>query len=245
MFESCQVEILGQVPYEQAWRYQERLSQAVACGERLPTLLLLEHPHTFTFGRRGQKENLLWDDQMLQKNNAEVHWVDRGGDVTYHGPGQLVGYPILPLTPPHKQSASAGSTSDNLQIPKADYIGYLRKLELVIIQALSSLGVQAHQLPELTGIWVYLSNQEKPLKIGAIGVKIDSRGITRHGFSLNINPDMRYWQAIIGCGLREYAATSLAELSQPTPNMEDVCQQVILAFGKVFNCQMNELRVKL
>ena len=95
----CEVKILGTIPYQQAWDLQKQIAREVASGVRRPTLLLLEHPHTYTFGRRGEASNLLWDQEKLEEMGIEVHWVDRGGDVTYHGPGQLVGYPILPLGP--------------------------------------------------------------------------------------------------------------------------------------------------
>ena len=99
MTSTCQVHRLGLVPYEPAWRLQEQYAAEIAAGTRPPTLLLLEHPHTYTFGRRGQAKNLLWDAAELARREVTVHWVDRGGDVTYHGPGQLVGYPLLTLAP--------------------------------------------------------------------------------------------------------------------------------------------------
>src|SRR5512139_2458833 len=116
----CEVMRLGLVPYLEAWEYQNRLAEAIGRGRRPPTLLLLEHPHTYTFGRRGHPENLLWDAAELKRRGVSVYWVDRGGDVTYHGPGQLVGYPLLPLAP-------AGLHADpghDPHLPQADYIGY-------------------------------------------------------------------------------------------------------------------------
>src|SRR4030066_597859 len=173
----CQVRCLGIIPYQQAWDLQVQLAGKIANGEIPPTLLLLEHPHTFTFGRRGQAANLLWSEAELKQRGIEVFWVDRGGDVTYHGPGQLVGYPLIPLNingliEPQKSSVGA--------FPRADYLGYLRKLETVLILALNQFGVKAVRLNNLTGVWVNGS------KIAAIGVKVDSHGITRHGFSLNV-----------------------------------------------------------
>lgn len=243
--ETCLVEFLGLLPYEQTWRYQEKVSQEIARGERCATLLLLEHPHTFTFGRRGRKENLLWDEQKLSEQNAEIYWVDRGGDVTYHGPGQLVGYPIIPLGPIQAGFPDPGHQSRGMDPPSMDYLGYLRKLEQVIIRALAAFSVQAYQIPSLTGVWVYPEQGGKAAKISSLGVKVDHLGITRHGFAINVHPDMRYWQGIIGCGLEGYAATSLAEILSLPPTITEVAQQVIVAFGEVFNYQMIELRVKL
>jgi lipoyl(octanoyl) transferase len=136
MPQTCAVYRLGNVPYLPAWRLQERLASQIASSAQPPTLLLLEHPHTFTFGRRGHLENLLWDEDELTRRGVSIHWVDRGGDVTYHDPGQLVGYPLIPL------STSGLVVSDgSTRIPQADYVGYLRRLEDVIITALDRLGV--------------------------------------------------------------------------------------------------------
>ena len=114
---------LGLIEYEAAWKLQDEYAAEIAEGKRPPTLLLLEHPHVYTFGRRGKQENLLWGESQLKEKGIAIHWVDRGGDVTYHGPGQLVGYPLLPLGVQDLQ------TLDSLHIPQADYVGYVRKLE--------------------------------------------------------------------------------------------------------------------
>ena len=121
--------------FQEAWDLQRSMAEEIASGARPATLLLLEHPHTFTFGRSGHAENLLWDAGELARNQVKVFWVDRGGDVTYHGPGQLVGYPFLPL-------ASSGWTDANGEfVPMLDTIGYLRRLEKVLICALAELGL--------------------------------------------------------------------------------------------------------
>ena len=154
--EIYQYQWLGQVPYEEAWALQNELASRVASGQAPPTLLLLEHPPTYTFGRRGNAENLLWDESELERKGIEVHWVDRGGDITYHGPGQLVGYPILPLsidglgTNPDEDAVHV----DSPRIPQADFTGYLRKLESVLIQTLAGYGIVGGQIPGLTGVWV-------------------------------------------------------------------------------------------
>ena len=234
----CYVYRLGQVDYEAAWDLQDRLARAIAIGDQPPTLLRLEHPHTYTFGRRGKIENLLWDNGERQRRGVSVHWVDRGGDVTYHGPGQLVGYPLLPLGSP---GSFVDPASNAARLPQADFVGYLRRLENVLIVALDSLGVASFQSPGLTGVWVQSPGvvaQSLPAKIAAIGVKIDARGISRHGFALNVNPDMAYWDGIIGCGLTGYSVASLADFLDPLPAMEQVIQAVSVAFGKEFGYEI-------
>ena len=228
---TCQVHLLGLVPYQQAWDLQARLAAQVAAAEIPPTLLLLEHPHTITFGRRGKSSNLLWNETELEQRGVQVFWVDRGGDVTYHGPGQLVCYPILPLN-----ASGLMVTEDSAAgiLPRADYVGYLRKLEQVLIDALSQFGISAGRLKNLTGVWV------DGAKIAAIGVKVDARGVSRHGFALNVYPDMTYWDSIIGCGLSGSTTTSMAALLPALPPMPQVIQAVITAFEAVFQlkCQL-------
>jgi lipoate-protein ligase B len=227
----CNVVWLGLVPYEEAWQLQNRLAVEIAAGRHPPTLLLLEHPHTYTFGRSGHIENLLWDEAELTRRGVAVQWVDRGGDVTYHGPGQLVGYPLLPLGSMNMQVQTG---RDAAHLPQADYIGYLRDLEETLMVALSQLGVTGMRLPGLTGVWVQSDTRALPAKIAAIGVKVDARGVTRHGFALNVNPDMSYWDGIIGCGLKEYQVTSLAKLLDFVPTMPEVLEAITDAFCKVF-----------
>jgi lipoyl(octanoyl) transferase len=226
-----QVRILGLMPYQLAWDLQNELAAKVASGELPATLLLLEHPPTYTFGRRGNAANLLMSDNQLKERGIQVYWVDRGGDITYHGPGQLVGYPIVPLN----TDALVGPDPGKAGMPQADYTGYLRKLEEVLILALSELGVQSGRVKNLTGVWV------KEAKIAAIGVKVDSHGITRHGFALNVDPDMRNWEGIIGCGLAGYSVTSLARLLPEPPSMQQVIQAVINGFETVFSVRCVEV----
>ena len=250
----CEVCDLGLIEYERAWNLQEDFAVEIAAGTRLPTLLLLEHPHVYTFGRKGHAENLLWDDQRRKELGVAVHWVDRGGDVTYHGPGQLVGYPLIPLgrvsgvraiQVSHQDQEPSGS----VRIPDPDYVGYVRKLEQSLILALARLGLAAGQVPGLTGVWVQPDvfsrcprckpeDRGKPAKIAAIGVKVDVHGISRHGFALNVNPDMAYWGGIIGCGLADYPVVSLADLSTHPPDMQKVKNEVIAAFAEVFEYEM-------
>jgi lipoyl(octanoyl) transferase len=229
---------LGFIEYEAAWKLQDQYAEEIAEGKRPPTLLLLEHPHVYTFGRRGKQENLLWGESQLKEKGIAIHWVDRGGDVTYHGPGQLVGYPLLPLTPTPLQEGEG-------RIPQADYVGYVRKLEKTLIVALANLGLVAGQRPGLTGVWIQADvhsrcvrckpeDRRKPAKIAAIGVKVDARGVSRHGFALNVNPDMEYWDGIIACGLQDEPVVSLADLFAEPPSMERVKQEVVAAFQEVF-----------
>lgn len=238
----CEVRRLGVQPYAAAWEMQRALAGQRAAGQIPDTLLLLEHPHTFTFGRSGQAENLLWDEAERRERGVEVVWVDRGGDVTYHGPGQLVGYPVLRLGVPAGQDG---------RVPQADYIGYVRRLEQVLIQTCAAFGLPAGQLPGLTGVWVQPNvasrcpacppaARQAPSKIAAIGVKVDARGVSQHGFALNVDPDMSYWDGIIGCGLRDHAAVSLAELLAEPPAPGRVMDEVVRQFGQVFQRAMVE-----
>ena len=182
---------------------------------------------------------------MMKEKGIAIHWVDRGGDVTYHGPGQLVGYPLLPLGVQNLRSG----TSDSMRIPQADYVGYVRRLEKTLIVALARLGLAAGQRSGLTGVWIQADmhsrcprckpeDRQKPAKIAAIGVKVDVRGISRHGFALNVNPDMDYWDGIIACGLQDEPVVSLADLFPEPPSMERVKREVITAFKEVFEYEV-------
>ena len=225
---------LGLIEYEQAWKLQDEYAAEIAEGKRPPTLLLLEHPHVYTFGRKGHAENLLWGEEQQKQKGISTHWVDRGGDVTYHGPGQLVGYPLLPL----------GKVSTDNKLPDADYVGYVRKLEKMLIVAMAHFGIVTGQRSGLTGVWIQADvhsrcprckpeDKQKPAKLAAIGVKVDVHGISRHGFALNVNPDMEYWDGIIACGLSE-PVVSLADLLPSVPSMESVKAVVTTAFREIF-----------
>lgn len=225
---------LGLIDYEVAWRLQDQYAAEIAAGTRPPTLLLLEHPHVYTFGRKGNADNLLWNETQLKGKGISTYWVDRGGDVTYHGPGQLVGYPLIPL----------GKLNQENRLPDVDYVGYIRKLEDILIRVLMGYGMGAGQIPGKTGVWIQADaysrcsrckpeDKQKPAKIAAIGVKVDASGITRHGFALNVNPDMSYWDGIIPCGLSE-PVVSLADLLDPAPTMEEVKEKVGETFLQAF-----------
>jgi len=243
----CEVLDLGLIEYEAAWKLQDQYALEISEGKCPPTLMLLEHPHVYTFGRRGKQENLLWGESQLKEKGIAIHWVDRGGDVTYHGPGQLVGYPLLPLTP-LPLSQRIGDKGEG-RIPQADYVGYIRKLEKTLIVALGRLGLAAGQRSGLTGVWIQADvhsrcprcrpeDRKKPAKIAAIGVKVDARGVSRHGFALNVNPDMEYWDGIIACGLQDEPIVSLADLFPEPPSMDQVKREVVAAFRQVFLYEM-------
>jgi lipoyl(octanoyl) transferase len=227
---------LGLIEYERAWKLQDEYAAEIAAGRRPPTLLLLEHPHTFTFGRKGHAENLLWSPEEMTRRGVSVHWVDRGGDVTYHGPGQLVGYLLIQLPPIPSGEGTEGGV---------DYIGYIRRLEDALITVLARLGVSAFQRAGLTGVWVpaepwsrsprcHPEERVKPAKIAAIGVKVDARGVTRHGFALNVNPDMEYWDGIVACGLANDPVVALADLLFPMPTMDQVKNETTTVFRRGF-----------
>jgi lipoyl(octanoyl) transferase len=231
----CHVLDLGLIDYQPAWDLQNKLAADIARGERQPTLLLLEHPHTYTFGRRGKAENLLWDEKKLAENGVAVHWVDRGGDVTYHGPGQLVGYPLM-------------------RLEGTDHVGYVRNLEKVLVAALARLGLASAQISGKTGVWVQADiasrcpcckpkDREKPAKIAAIGVKVDANGVTRHGFALNVNPQMDFFDGIIPCGIANYPVISLADIFPSPPEMDSVKREVVRAFGDVFGVEIRPISI--
>ena len=238
---------LGFIEYEHAWKLQDEYAAEIAEGKRPPTLLLLEHPHVYTFGRKGHAENLLWSEEQLKQKGISTHWVDRGGDVTYHGPGQLVGYPLLPLMPlrPDRSQEESSDLDEDSQRPvRSDYVGYIRKLEKMLIVAMAQFGIVTGQRSGLTGVWIQADvhsrcprckpeDKQKPAKLAAIGVKVDVYGISRHGFALNVNPDMEYWDGIIACGLSE-PIVSLADLIVPAPSMEVVKEKIKSAFLETF-----------
>jgi lipoyl(octanoyl) transferase len=212
----CHVEQLGLVSYPDGLRLQRELVAQRKAGTVPDTLLLLEHPHVYTLGRNAKKENLLISAEQLAARGAQVFEIDRGGDVTYHGPGQLVGYPILDLAQ-HRR----------------DIAWYMRSLEEVLIAVAEEYGIQAGRLAGAPGVWV--GNN----KLAAMGVHI-SCWVTSHGFAFNVNTDLRYFDGIIPCGLRDKGVTSLEKLLGRRVEMDDAAEKAVRHFGRVFELEMVE-----
>jgi lipoyl(octanoyl) transferase len=207
------VEQHGLVDYPAALALQlERVAQRKS-GTIPDTLILLEHPHVYTLGRNAREENVLVTPEFLASRGAEVYHTDRGGDVTYHGPGQLVGYPILDLTQ-HRRDIS----------------WYMRSLEDVLIRTARDYGIDAVRSAGCTGVWV--GND----KLTAMGVHL-SRWVTSHGFAMNVNTDMRYFEWIVPCGLQCKGVTSLEKLLGHAVKMEEVSERVVEHFRAVFDLE--------
>ena len=205
---TCLAIPLGLLDYQAAYDLQRRLHAQVVAGELPDLLLLLEHPHVYTLGRRGQQSHILASDEALTQLGVETHFTDRGGETTYHGPGQLVGYPIV-----------------NLRRWGGGVRKYVETLEQVLIGTLSEFGITAHSEGKPTGVWV------EDAKIAAIGVRV-SRSVTMHGFALNVSPDLSFFDHIVPCGMPGARVTSMAqELGQ-----EIAVSDVIPAISQAFGC---------
>jgi lipoyl(octanoyl) transferase len=218
---TCKVENLGLVDYADGLRLQRQRVAARKAGVIPDTLLLLKHPHVYTLGRNAKKENLLISPEQLAARGAQVFEIDRGGDVTYHGPGQLVGYPILDLAQ-HRR----------------DIAWYMRCLEEVLIEVAGDYGIEAGRLAGAPGVWV--GNN----KLAAMGVHI-SRWVTSHGFAFNVNTDLRYFDWIVPCGLRDKGVASLQKLLGRRVEMDEAAERVIRRFGRVFELEMLEVASQL
>jgi len=212
-----QVLDLGLIAYEECWDLQNRLAAALHKGEGRETLLLLEHPHTYTCGRRGGRDHILASEDVLELEGVTVLDVDRGGDVTYHGPGQLVAYPIIDLS--HEDRP-------------IDYPGYVRDLEQVLVGSLADFDISAYTIPDFSGAWVRDGGQDA--KIAAIGVKVDARGITTHGIALNVTTDLRYFANIVPCGITTKGVTSMRRLLPSPPTMTSVKECFTRHFAERF-----------
>jgi lipoyl(octanoyl) transferase len=217
---------LGRVDYPTALKLQQTLVELRKTGQVTDTLLLLEHPPVITLGRNAKRANVLVSEDQLSRAGVEVFECDRGGDVTYHGPGQLVGYPIFDLR---------GFA------PRIGAVEFVRKLEEVLIRTCADFGVATHREPGMTGVWT-LRNEAK---IAAIGVHI-SRGVTSHGFALNISTDLDHFKLIVPCGIGDKPVTSLDHaLGDAYPGIavtpltpDEVSQSVARNFGRVFGSQV-------
>lgn len=206
--------------YIQTWNFQEELLQKIIEKKRNHQttenhLFFVEHPHVYTLGKSGNEENLLANQHLLEQINATFVKTNRGGDITYHGPNQLVGYPVLDL--------------DNF---KTDINWYLRSLEEIIIKTIAEYGLQGERSKGETGVWLDVG---KPFarKICAMGVKT-SRWVTMHGFALNVNTDLRYFEYIIPCGIKDKQVTSLQRELRQEINIEEVKQKLLKHFANVF-----------
>jgi lipoyl(octanoyl) transferase len=212
---SVAVQDLGRMGYAEAFALQQRLVEQRKHGEISDQLLFVEHPHVVTMGRNGHGENLLAAPELLERSGIDFHHTDRGGDVTYHGPGQIVGYPIM-----------------DLREWKRDVLAYVRAIEDVVIGALREFGLEGAREAGATGVWV------GGAKVAAIGVHI-SRWVTSHGFALNLNTDLNYFRYIVPCGLTK-PVTSMRELGCRAERGE-VMRALIRSMGDVFERRMTEV----
>ncbi len=219
---------LGCVPYAAAVRLQQQLVEWRKSNQVSDVLLLLEHSPVITLGRNAKQENLVASSESLAQKGVEVFECDRGGDVTFHGPGQLVGYPIFDLrafTTPEGQRKTLGA------------VDYLRRLEEVLIRTCLDFGIYCKRVPGLTGVWTDAVLGQAEAKIAALGVHI-SRAVTSHGFALNVNTDLDYFNLIVPCGIASKPVTSMARELQREVSLGEVAQSVARNCGSVFNRQI-------
>ncbi len=230
---------LGTVEYTAAWALQRALVEARATRQIPDTLLLLEHPHVFTLGRSARPEHILWDEMERARRGVTVVVTDRGGDVTYHGPGQVVGYFIL-----------------DLPALGLDKVAFVRRIEQMLVETLARFGIAAGTIPGAPGVWVQpdvLSRcawcpphlRQAPAKIAAIGARVDARGITMHGFALNVYPDLTYFTGIIPCGIVDKGVVSMAmfwgepeDEAERARQMAAVQEALARSFGEVFGLEV-------
>ena len=226
-------EDVGLLDYKICWDYQEKLFNKIIQqkikNRELPKesqivtdnyLLLVEHPHVFTLGKSGDESNLLVNEEQLEDQHASYYKINRGGDITYHGPGQLVGYPILDL--------------DNFF---TDIHKYLRLLEETIILTLNDYGIKAGRSSGETGVWLDSEDPLKARKICAMGVRC-SRWVTMHGFGFNVNSDLNYFNNIIPCGIQNKSVTSMEKELGHKVDMEEIKEKIKIYFSKLFECRM-------
>jgi lipoate-protein ligase B len=214
----CWVVDVGLTPYRPAWELQRRLVQARKIDAIPDVLLLCEHPHVITLGRNGKREHLRATGRQLTQMNVEFHSTDRGGDITYHGPGQIVGYPILDLAQ-HRR----------------DVRWFVSQLEEIMIRATADFGIAAKRIEDRHGIWVEtLAGEEK---LAALGVHL-SRWVTSHGFAYNVSTDLRYFYWIVPCGIVGKRATSLERVLARRVPCEEVRPRLVAHFGEVFGFAM-------
>lgn len=224
---------LGLIDYQEAWDYQESIFKEVVdqkisnrnlpLDQQLPTknyLIFCQHPHVYTLGKSGSEDHILLNSQELEQKQAKYYKINRGGDITYHGPGQIVGYPILDL--------------DNFF---TDIHKYLRFLEEAVILTLKEYGIESGRIEGLTGVWIDHETQRNPRKICALGVK-SSRWVTMHGFALNVNTDLSYFQNIVPCGISDKAVTSMAKELDDELDISGVEQVLLKHLVQIFEMEI-------
>ena len=217
---TCRIVDLGMIGYAEAYALQKRIVAARKADAIEDVLLLCEHPHVITQGRNGKREHLLVGEHVLRQKGVEFYETSRGGDITYHGPGQIVGYPIL-----------------NLGEIRRDVVWYVRMLEEAMIRATAEFGITAKRVTGKTGIWVDTENTEE--KLGAIGVHI-SRWVTSHGFAYNVSTDLRFFDLIVPCGIADRKATSLEKVLGRTVKQSEVAPRLAKHLGELFGLEMKE-----
>jgi lipoyl(octanoyl) transferase len=218
---------LGLIDYAEAWEYQKQLFdktlEAKSKGEKTPNILLFcEHPHVYTLGKSGNRENLLVSEQWLEEHGVSFYKTDRGGDITYHGPGQLVGYPIFAL--------------DNFELSLKEFVF---NIETIIIRTIKRYGLSGVRLERATGVWIDAGIKGKERKIAAIGMRIH-RNVSMHGFALNVNTDLKYFDYIHPCGFTDKGTTSLKKELNRDVDMQAVKEIVIKEFETIFEAEIRK-----
>ena len=217
---------LGLLSWSDAYALQQRIVAARKAGTIEDVLLFCEHPHVLTLGRNASQKNLLASENILRQKNIELRETNRGGDITYHGPGQLVGYPIL-----------------NLELIRRDVHWYVRTLEEAMIRSSADFGITAYRIPGKTGIWVQLPGNIPEEKLAAIGVHI-SRWVTSHGFAFNVATDLRFFDLIIPCGIADRKATSLEKLLHRNVSLAEVKPRLTHHLAELFSLSPREVSVQ-
>ena len=211
---------LNSIDYKEAWDLQKSIHQLRVENKLDDMFFMLEHPHTYTLGKTADKKNLVSNQNYLNDNKISVYDIDRGGDITYHGPGQIVGYPIISLTNWYQDTHK-----------------YLRAIEEVIINVCSDYGLTGVRVPEYTGVWI------EDRKICAIGIKV-SRWVTMHGFAFNVNTDLNLFDGIIPCGISDKSVTSLNKELEKEIDLNEVKENIIYHFYNIFKYEQIEFNSK-
>jgi len=217
---------LGLLSWSDAYALQQRIVAARKAGAIDDVLLFCEHPHVLTLGRNASQKNLLASENVLRQKNVELRETNRGGDITYHGPGQIIGYPILNLDPIRR-----------------DVHWYVRTLEEAMIRASADFGITAYRIPGKTGIWVQPAGNIPEEKLAAIGVHI-SRWVTSHGFAFNVSTDLRYFDLIIPCGIADRKATSLERLLHRNVALDEAKPGLVHHLSELFSFTPKEVSRK-